>query len=111
MAGEGEVNCVFQVKINNFGEIINFLEENTQFTSRLPSNYLERMTMQDLGAQLQSRRQKLQLSQAYVAELAGLSTRQLLNWEAGRGNPGFAQLQAVLGVLGLALHIELKLLA
>ncbi len=66
------------------------------------------MTTQELGIQLQSRRQKLQLSQAYVAELAGLSTRQLLNWEAGRGNPGFAQLQAVLDVLGLVLHIELK---
>ncbi len=69
------------------------------------------MTTQELGIQLQSRRQKLQLSQAYVAELAGLSTRQLLNWEAGRGNPSFAQLQAVLNVLGLTLHIELKSLA
>jgi len=69
---------------------------------------LERMTIQDLGAQLQNRRKELQLSQAYVAELASLSTRQLLNWEAGRGNPGFAQLQAVLEVLGLDLHIKLK---
>jgi len=69
---------------------------------------LERMTTQDLGAQLQNRRKELQLSQAYVAELASLSTRQLLNWEAGRGNPGFAQLQAVLEVLGLDLHIKLK---
>ena len=66
------------------------------------------MTTQELGAQLQNRRQKLRLSQAYVAELAGLSTRQLLNWEAGRGNPSFAQLQAVLEVLGLVLHIDLK---
>jgi len=66
------------------------------------------MTIQDLGAQLQNRRKELQLSQAYVAELASLSTRQLLNWEAGRGNPGFAQLQAVLEVLGLDLHIKLK---
>lgn len=66
------------------------------------------MTTQELGAQLQNRRQKLRLSQSYVAELAGLSTRQLLNWEAGRGNPGFAQLQAVLEVLGLVLSIELK---
>ncbi|RZK32854.1 MAG: helix-turn-helix domain-containing protein [Hymenobacter sp.] len=62
----------------------------------------------DLGIQLQNRRKTLQLSQAYVAELAGLSTRQLLNWEAGRGNPSFTQLQAVLEVLGLELHIKLK---
>jgi DNA-binding transcriptional regulator YiaG len=92
------------------GEAINLSEENTKSISYLFSNHLERMTTQELGIRLQTRRQKLQLSQAYVAELAGLSTRQLLNWEAGRSNPGFAQLQAVLAVLGLDLDIELKLL-
>lgn len=66
------------------------------------------MIVHELGSRLQIRRKKLRLSQAYVAELAGISTRQLLEWEAGRGNPGFVQLQAVLNVLGLELQIGLK---
>ncbi|RZK11847.1 MAG: XRE family transcriptional regulator [Hymenobacter sp.] len=68
------------------------------------------MSVQELGNLLQTRRKKLQLSQAYVAELASLSTRQLLDWEAGRGNPSFKQLQAVLEVLGLSLAIQPKAL-
>ena len=68
------------------------------------------MSAQDLGNLLQIRRKKLQLSQVYVAELAGISNRQLLNWESGRGNPSFSQLQAVLEVLGLSLTIQLKAL-
>lgn len=66
------------------------------------------MTTTQLGNSLQSRRKKAQLSQAFVAELAGLSSRQLSEWEAGRGNPSFVQLQAVLDVLGLELRIEIK---
>lgn len=69
------------------------------------------MVVKELGSSLQARRKKLHLSQAYVAELAGISARQLLDWEAGRGNPGFVQLRAVLDVLGLQLQIELKQLA
>ncbi|RZK15165.1 MAG: XRE family transcriptional regulator [Hymenobacter sp.] len=68
------------------------------------------MVIQDLGNSLKTRRKKLHLSQSYVAELAGLSTRQLLEWEAGRGNPSFSQLQAVLDVLGLSLTIQPKTL-
>ena len=66
------------------------------------------MTIQELGKLLQARRKLLKLSQEYVAALAGLSGRQLLEWEAGRGNPSFAQLQAVLSVLGLLMRVELK---
>ena len=64
------------------------------------------MSNQELGLLLRSRRRSLGLSRGYVGELAGVSLRQLLEWEAGRGNPGFVQLQAVLQVLGLGLTIE-----
>ena len=64
------------------------------------------MSNQELGRLLRLRRQSLGLSRGYVAELAGVSLRQLLEWEAGRGNPGFVQLQGVLQVLGLCLTIE-----
>jgi transcriptional regulator with XRE-family HTH domain len=66
------------------------------------------MTIQEAGHTLSRYRKQYRLSQAYVAELAGISSRQLLEWEAGRGNPSFNQLQAVLEVLGLALKIEPK---
>jgi len=66
---------------------------------------------QQLGQTISTTRKRLRLSQTYVAELAGLSGRQLLEWEAGRGNPSFEQLQAVLNVLGLTLKIEPRELA
>lgn len=66
------------------------------------------MTESELGQLLRDKRKKMALSQAYVAELAGISSRQLLKWEAGQGNPSFTQLQAVLDTLGLALHITPK---
>ena len=69
------------------------------------------MSIQEIGKLLQNRRKELRLTQVYVAELAGISNRQLLEWEAGRGNPSFTQLQAVLRVLGLDFRIELKSLA
>lgn len=64
------------------------------------------MSNQELGRLLFLRRRSLGISRGYVAELAGISLRQLLEWEAGRGNPGFVQLQGVLNVLGLTLKIE-----
>ena len=68
------------------------------------------MTITELGGLLLARRKKLRLARNYVADLAGISTRQLLEWEAGRGNPGFMQLQAVLATLGLTLKVELPVL-
>lgn len=64
------------------------------------------MTVADLGKLLIGRRKKLGLTRHYVAELAGISSRQLLEWEAGRGNPSFAQLQSVLTTLGLSLKVD-----
>lgn len=68
--------------------------------------YPVKMTSAELGKLLVSRRKKLGLARRYVAELAGISSRQLLEWEAGRGNPSFAQLQSVLTTLGLSLTID-----
>lgn len=65
------------------------------------------MSPQELGNLLLARRKQLGLSRSYVAALADISTRQLLAWEAGRGNPSFRQLQAVLATLGFTLKIEL----
>ena len=65
------------------------------------------MSPQELGNLLLTRRKQLRLTRRYVAALADISTRQLLAWEAGRGNSSFRQLQAVLAASGLLLKIEL----
>ena len=65
------------------------------------------MSPQELGNLLLTRRKQLRLTRSYVAALADISARQLLAWEACRGNPSFRQLQAVLAALGFSLKIEL----
>ncbi|RIY13057.1 transcriptional regulator [Hymenobacter rubripertinctus] len=54
------------------------------------------------------RRQKLGLSQAELAELAGVSLSFITKLEAGRANPGFRQLNQVLDAVGLTLSINPK---
>lgn len=66
------------------------------------------LTTGQLATLLLERRKKLRLTRAYVAELAGLSGRQLAAWEAGRVSPGFGALQRVLHVLGLELSIAVR---
>ena len=63
------------------------------------------MTPDELGQLLLKRRKRLGLTRAYVADLAAISSRQLLEWEAGRGNPGLVPLQAVLTTLGLKMEL------
>lgn len=59
------------------------------------------MSTIELGKQLCKRRTELGATQQQVAALGGISTRLLVAWENGHGNPGFKQLSAVLAVLGL----------
>ncbi|MBD2723743.1 helix-turn-helix domain-containing protein [Hymenobacter armeniacus] len=63
------------------------------------------MSVEELGNSLAARRAELGITQQRVADLGGISARQLIDWENGRGNPGFKQLGAVLAVLGLQLTI------
>lgn len=63
------------------------------------------MDSSEIAGQILARRTELGMTQQYVAELAGITRRALSEWEAGRGNPGFKQLNQVLAVLGLQLSI------
>lgn len=63
------------------------------------------MHLPALGVRLSERRTELGLTQQYVADLAGITSRLLSEWEAGRSNPGFKQLNKVLTVLGLQMII------
>ena len=63
------------------------------------------MSTIELGKRLFLRRTELGVTQQHVAELGGISTRLLVAWENGHGNPGFKQLGSVLAVLGLQLNL------
>ena len=62
------------------------------------------MSATELGHRLYLRRTELGVTQQQVADLGGISTRLLVAWESGHGNPGFKQLSAVLAVLGLEMN-------
>lgn len=64
-----------------------------------------KMSALELGRHLYQRRAELGVTQEHVAALGGISTRLLVAWENGHGNPGFRQLNAVLAVLGLQLNL------
>ena len=62
--------------------------------------------IKELGSQVRTRRQQVNLTAADVAELAGVSRRLLLELEQGkRSNAGFANVLRILEVLGLRLEI------
>jgi transcriptional regulator with XRE-family HTH domain len=63
-------------------------------------------SIKELGSQVRTRRQQVNLTAAEVAELAGVSRRLLLELEQGkRKNAGFANVLRILEVLGLRLEI------
>jgi transcriptional regulator with XRE-family HTH domain len=64
----------------------------------------------ELSQKLTTRRTELGLTQQYVADLAGITRRLLSEWEAGRGNPGFRQLNQVIDVLGLQLSVTNRII-
>lgn len=64
--------------------------------------------MDDLASRCQQRRIDLRLTQAEAAELAGVSERFVRLVEAGKTTVRLDKLQALLDVLGLALHVSLR---
>lgn len=67
------------------------------------------MTMDKIGKQVRERRRLLKVTQYDLSEIAGVSLRSLKAIEKGKGNPGFNQLDKLLGVLGLKITIEERL--
>lgn len=66
------------------------------------------MEARELGVMLAKRRDALQLSQADLAEMAGLTVKTLYLIEKGLGNPSFQTLKKLLDLLGLSLQIDIK---
>lgn len=66
------------------------------------------MHLQELIQTIKDRRDVLGITQADLAELAGISLRTLTKLEAGKGNPTMETLMKIADVLGLELRLEVK---
>ncbi len=60
----------------------------------------------ELGAVLRASRRRLGLTQAEVAERAGVQRTWLVRLEAGRENPTLEKLLSVFGTLGVGMNLE-----
>jgi len=67
------------------------------------------MTLIQLGETIRQRRQRLDIRQNDLADLAEVGLRTLIAVENGTGNPSFQTLTKIVKVLGLELNLTVKL--
>ena len=67
------------------------------------------MNKEVLGNIIKKRRDFLNITQADLAEIAGVGLRYLIDIENGRGNPSIGNLEKILNVLGLQIEIKAKI--
>lgn len=60
--------------------------------------------------QLKARREALQVTQAMLAELSGVSLRALKQFESGKGNPTLETLSKLADALGMEVNLQVKTL-
>jgi len=63
------------------------------------------MNKAEIGEYIIQRRDTLRISQAYLAELSGVSVHMLSNLETGKGNVTLDTLLKVTGILGLKVKV------
>ncbi len=66
------------------------------------------MEYEHLITTIKKRREMLQVTQKTLAELAGVSTRQLKQFESGKGNPTLQTLTKIGNALGMELTFQVK---
>lgn len=57
---------------------------------------------------IKNRRQELKLTQAYLADLAEISTNTIFKIENGEANPTVAVLEKIAAVLGMEIQLAIK---
>lgn len=72
------------------------------------SQYIEIMTVQEIGKTIRERRKKLGINQQTLADLAGVAVNTVLSIERGESNPQLLTLLTILDTLGLQLDINIK---
>jgi y4mF family transcriptional regulator len=66
------------------------------------------MTLVQLGETVRQRRQRLNIRQNDLADLASVGLRSLVAIENGTGNPSFETLTKIVNVLGLELTLTIR---
>ncbi|MEP6646045.1 MAG: helix-turn-helix transcriptional regulator [Saprospiraceae bacterium] len=66
------------------------------------------MHQHDLIKTVKDRRESLNVTQEYLAELAEVGLRTLKQFESGKGNPTLQTLQKLANVLGMEVTLQVK---
>ncbi|MEI6139176.1 MAG: helix-turn-helix transcriptional regulator [Mariniphaga sp.] len=66
------------------------------------------MHFEELIKIVKERRDNLQVTQEYLAQLSGVGLRTLKQFESGKGNPTLQTVQKIADVLGLEVSLKLK---
>ena len=66
------------------------------------------LSIKEIGKQIKERRNNLRVTQADLAELAGVSPNTLYKIERGQANPSVRILFKMLDVLGLQIDLKVK---
>lgn len=66
------------------------------------------MHFKSIIKQLKARREALQVTQAMLAELSGVSLRALKQFESGKGNPTLETLSKLADALGMEVNLQVK---
>lgn len=66
------------------------------------------MHFQNIIQQLKARRDALQVTQATLADLSGVSLRALKQFESGKGNPTLETLTKLADTLGMEVNLQVK---
>ncbi len=66
------------------------------------------MLLKEVGQIIKLRREELKITQAHLAELAGISKNTIYKAERGQGNPSLDVLLKITEVLGMDIKLEVK---
>lgn len=66
------------------------------------------MAFEHLIKQIKDRRKTLEVTQEFVAEIAGVGLRTLKQFESGKGNPTLETIYKICDVLGFEFNLQIK---
>jgi y4mF family transcriptional regulator len=66
------------------------------------------MSVSEVGSAIQKRRKALKITQAHLADLAGISVNSLYKIERGEANPTLDLIEKIANVLGLEIKLEVR---
>lgn len=62
----------------------------------------------DIGNKIKERRDVLNITQEYLADLSGVGLRTIVQIENNKGNPSLTTLSKIAGILGMEVTLQIK---